>query len=305
METPQKKKYHKGGTVVIIEPSYMHLFDAEPMVREVFQRVGCLSFFQNMQRGHPEVARQFALHFDGLKTKVGDLDFEVYEASIVAATRIPNTGERWFKSMNLNAAFSNDFLKPYYQTDNLSKGVPRIHLVEYFDKMLNIIQRYITCDGRFNMLYQYHIRILIHLTGKYEMNIPFYLLRSMEKMSDRVQSNSKAVDTSVFHSRLIRMLVMEELKKRNNPWEQFIVFSHMKLDITSTPQSKMQSPFPYTSDAPTGTHRKRKRKAPTQDQEVIKEIDRSKVDILLIQVATHLFRLAQNNFLAILAIYYF
>jgi hypothetical protein len=48
METPQKKKSHKGGNVVRNEPSDMHLFDAEPMVKEVFQRVGFLSFFQNM-----------------------------------------------------------------------------------------------------------------------------------------------------------------------------------------------------------------------------------------------------------------
>jgi hypothetical protein len=77
METPHKKKSHKGGIVVITEPSEMHLFDAETMVRDVFQRVGCLSFFQNMQRGHPEVARKFSSHFDGLKTKVGDMEFEV------------------------------------------------------------------------------------------------------------------------------------------------------------------------------------------------------------------------------------
>jgi hypothetical protein len=234
METPQKNKSHKGGTVVRTEPADMHLFEAEPMVREVFQRVGCLSFCQNMQRGHPEVARQFASHFDGLKTKVGDLEFEVSEASISAATGIPITGEKWFKSMALNASFSKDFLKPEYQTDNLSKGVPRSHLVEEFDKMLKIIQRYFTCEGRFNTLYQYHIRLLLHFTGKDEMNIPFYLLRSIGKMSDRVQSKSKAVDTSIFHSGLIRMLVSEELRKRNISWEQFIVSSHMKLDIAST-----------------------------------------------------------------------
>jgi hypothetical protein len=73
MDTPQRKKSHKGGSVVRTEPSDMHLFDAEPMVREVFQRVGYLSFCQNMQRGHPEVARKFSLHFDGIKTKVETL----------------------------------------------------------------------------------------------------------------------------------------------------------------------------------------------------------------------------------------
>jgi hypothetical protein len=90
------------------------------------------------------------------------------------------------------------------------------------------------------------------------MNIPFYLLRSIGKMSDRVQSKSKAVDTSIFHSGLIRMLVSEELRKRNISWEQFIVSSHMKLDIEATPQSKILSPFPSTSTAPAGTNKKRK-----------------------------------------------
>jgi hypothetical protein len=175
--------------------------------------------------------------------------------------------------MTLNVAFSQEFLKPDYQTDNLSKGVPRSHLVEYFDKMLKIIQRYFTCEGRFNMLYQYHIRIFLHFTGKYERNIPFYLLRSMGKMSDRVQAKSKAMDTSVFHSGLIRMLVLEELKKRNIPWEKFIVSAHMKLNISLTPQSKIQRPFPSTSTALAGARRKRKRKSPTQYQEVIKEIE--------------------------------
>lgn len=96
-------------------------------------------FCQNMQRGHLEVVRHFALHFDGIKTKVGNLEFEVSDASIATTIEIPNTGERWFKSMILNVAFSKDFLKPSYHKENLFKGVPRSHLVEGFDKMLKII----------------------------------------------------------------------------------------------------------------------------------------------------------------------
>jgi hypothetical protein len=57
METPQSKKAHKGGKIVRTEPVDMHLFDTEPMAREIFQRAGCLSFCQNMQRGHPEVEK--------------------------------------------------------------------------------------------------------------------------------------------------------------------------------------------------------------------------------------------------------
>jgi hypothetical protein len=50
-------KSHKGGKVVITKPVDMHLFETEPMAREIFQRVGCLSFCQNIQKCHPEVTR--------------------------------------------------------------------------------------------------------------------------------------------------------------------------------------------------------------------------------------------------------
>jgi hypothetical protein len=58
-------------------------------------------------------------------------------------------------------------------------------MIEGFDKMLRVIQRYFTCEGRFNMIYQYHIRLLFHFIGKYLMNLPFYLFRSIKKIVDK------------------------------------------------------------------------------------------------------------------------
>jgi hypothetical protein len=153
------------------------------------------------------------------------LEFDVSENSISFSIEIPNYGEKWFKAMSLNSSFSKEFLKPEYQEGNLSKGVPRSHMLELFDNMLRVIQRYFTCEGRFNMVYQYHIRLMLHFTGKVAMNLPFYLFRSIGKMSDRVQAKSKQVDTSVFHSSLIKMLVIEELRKTNNDWETFLTSS--------------------------------------------------------------------------------
>jgi hypothetical protein len=73
--------------------------------------------------------------------------------TIIKDTEITNTGERWFKSMNLNASLSKAFLKLEYQGDKLSKGVPRNHMIEGFDKVLRVIQRHFTCEGRFKMIY--------------------------------------------------------------------------------------------------------------------------------------------------------
>ena len=139
METPKSKKAHKGGKIVRTEPVDMHLFDTDPMAREAFQRVGCLSFYQNMQRGHLEVEKEFALHFYGRKTKVGDLEFEVTEASISAAIGIPITGEKWFKAMVLSSSFAKDLFKPEYQANDLFKSMPRSQLIEQFDRLLKII----------------------------------------------------------------------------------------------------------------------------------------------------------------------
>ena len=76
---------------------------------------------------------------------------------------------------------------------------------------------------------------MLHFIGKDLMNLPFYFFRSIGKMVDRVQAKSKAVDTSVFHPGLINMLVMEELRKRNMEWEEFITSSNFHLNISPTP----------------------------------------------------------------------
>jgi hypothetical protein len=143
--------------------------------------------------------------------------------------------------------------------------VPRNHLIEQFDKILRIIQRYFTCEGRFNTLYQYHIRLLLHFIFKIEMNIPYYLLRSIGKMSDKIQSKSKDVDTSIFHSRLIRILAFEELGKKDISWEHFFITSYSKFDIESTPQSYKEIPISSTSASKEGTNNKRKDRVPLQD----------------------------------------
>jgi hypothetical protein len=113
------------------------------------------------------------------------------------------------------------------------------------------------------------------------MNIPFYLLRSIGKMSDMVQSKSKGVDTNIFHSGLIRVLVFEELNKKDISWEHFIIASHMNLDLVATPQSQIASPLPSTSAAQTGTRKKRKRRVHVQDKKSTKEVARTNCLVLI------------------------
>jgi hypothetical protein len=104
------------------------------------------------------------------------------------------------------------------------------------------------------------------------MNINYYLLRSIGKISNRVQAKSKDVDSILFHSRLIIMLVYEELGKKEISWEHFLVTSHFKLNLASTPQSQIAGPLSPTSATKAGTIRKRKGRALVQVSEINKQV---------------------------------
>jgi hypothetical protein len=56
------------------------------VIREYFEKAGCIRFCEKLQGGHMEVKKQFSLNYDGLKTRVGPLEIMVSENTIVAAT---------------------------------------------------------------------------------------------------------------------------------------------------------------------------------------------------------------------------
>jgi hypothetical protein len=196
---------------------------------------------RSLQGYNVEVEKQFSLNFEGNKTRIGPLEFQVTEQKIVVATEMPTQGDRWFKGMALDFTFCNDYFKPEHQDEDLTVGVPRKHLLESFDHLLRIIQRYFTCEGWFNKVYKYHIRLLMHFTGKKPLNFPYYLYRSLGKMADRVQTRTKQIEVSLFHFSLIKLLVLEELKKTNTEWESFLASTSFPSEIT-TPQTKKIPP---------------------------------------------------------------
>jgi hypothetical protein len=94
-------------------------------------------------------------------------------------------------------------------------------MLEHHDQLLRVIQRYFTCEGKFNKVYLYDIRLLMHFTGKKALNLPYYLCRSLGKMADKVQAKSKQVEPNQFHFSLIKLLVLKELKKTNRECSSF------------------------------------------------------------------------------------
>jgi hypothetical protein len=66
------------------------------------------------------------------------------------------------------------------------------------------------------------MHFLMHLNGDMEMDFPFYLLKSLTKMTKRIQSHPKTAHTSLYHQGLIKMLVMYAFSEVQVSWKQLL-----------------------------------------------------------------------------------
>jgi hypothetical protein len=55
----------------------------------------------------------------------------------------------------------------------------------------------------------------MHFTGKKTLNLPYYLFRSLGRMADIVQLRKEQGDVSLLNFSLIKLLILEELRKEN------------------------------------------------------------------------------------------
>lgn len=96
--------------------------------------------------------------------------------------------------------------------------------------MVYIIQKIITCEGRFCVVFLYHIKLLMHLRGDCTISLPYFLLQSLTKMSKTMQKQRKNKDTSLHHFGLIKILIEFELQKIGITWERFLITNEFVTD---------------------------------------------------------------------------
>jgi hypothetical protein len=182
----RKRKNARSGRAMRFEPQDLKLINADPMIRVSFEQVICMCFCERIQGYNAQLDEQFTLNFTGVSVTIAGITFRVMEEIMLAAMEIPLQGEKWFKGMPLYISCYMDFIKPKYQNWKIGADIPSEYLLEHFEKLLKIIRKYFTCEGIFDKVYPYHIRLLMHFTGKNPLNLPFFLCRSLTKMADSV-----------------------------------------------------------------------------------------------------------------------
>jgi hypothetical protein len=117
---------------------------------------------------------------------------------------------------------------------NWTSGVPRIWLKDPWKDLAFLIQKFITCEGRFSLIFLYHIKLLMHLKGEKPLNIPYYFLNILTKMAKSIQRQTKNVERSLYHHGLIKLVVKHELSKKGIGWSEFLASNGFEDDDKGT-----------------------------------------------------------------------
>jgi hypothetical protein len=126
-----------------------------------------------------------SLTFDGCRAKIGDIQLELNEDFISSATGLPAVGQKWFKNSKVDEV-PWSLLFTSRKINSCDKGMPVTALKPRWHDLLAIIKQFITCEGRYGLVFLYHLRLLMSFID-FPLNMPHFLLRSLYKMAKAFQ----------------------------------------------------------------------------------------------------------------------
>lgn len=106
-------------------------------------------------------------------------------------------------------------------TSIFTKGIPVSVIKEEWTALLLLVQKFITCEGHFGTMYMYRARIMMNFMEGHALNLPYFLLASLKKMSSMVQKRVGHINPHLYHHGFIRILIEDQLKNNKDTWEKF------------------------------------------------------------------------------------
>ena len=106
------------------------------------------------------------------------------------------------------------------QVQSSRRGITLHSLSRPWDQVAVFLKKYITCEGRYQTVYNSDLPLLSHLRHGILLNIPYYLLHDLRHMATFVQA-AKHPFASLTHHGLIKLIILRTLAQHNITWEQF------------------------------------------------------------------------------------
>ena len=171
-----------------IEPEKFNFSAIHEKCLEIFETKQWVPFFDKFDGCNEKASWEFAHSFDGERATIGNFTFMLSEYILAQIIGLPQQGERFFKTKQFEEKAWVPFLcRSRAGSVKWKKGVPRSWLIHPWDEVAYIIQKLLTYEGRFSIIHLYHIKLMQHLNGDYEINIPYFLLQILSKMAKAVK----------------------------------------------------------------------------------------------------------------------
>ena len=120
-------------------------------------RYGWLEFLQKFSGFNMAVSKAFTESFDGVHPQVGDVEIKLSKKFISQAICLPQTGEKWYKGKNIKNDQCKGFLTPAHRQTKFKSGFPSRLLMKKWRALLELVIKYVTCEGRLSQTQFYHL----------------------------------------------------------------------------------------------------------------------------------------------------
>jgi hypothetical protein len=205
-----------GGPVIRHEPATTALLELYPEVYQIFLQAGWLGYFQRLQGFDQQQVLQFAQNLQEDHSIVQGVRIPVTEEDIAQVSGLPTNGIRWFSRKHIILNAQQDFFLPGEQIEPKGRGVRLSSLPPPWPKVAKFVKHYLTCEGRYQVVYQYDFVLLSHLRHARLINIPYYLLGCLKNMSHYCKK-AKNPTLSLTHHRLAQLLIQKGFSQQNPP----------------------------------------------------------------------------------------
>jgi hypothetical protein len=114
--------------------------------------------------------------------------------------------------------------------------------------LLMVVKQFVTCEGRYGLVFLYHLRLLMNFMG-YPLNLPVYFQRSLYKMSKRFKREK--ANSILFNYGLIRLIIVHHLNLHGDRWQAFISRNGfadaepVQVDKLVVSETKVEPPMPF------------------------------------------------------------
>jgi hypothetical protein len=153
----------------------------------------------NKSYSSPEIFRRTILSSQAVRISVTEED-------IAEVSGLPIDDTRMFSRKHIIRNVQQSFFLPEERIVLKGRGVQLSSLPPPWPEVARFIKHYLTCEGRYQVVYQHDFLLLSHLRHNRRVNIPYYLLGCLKNMAHYCRK-AKDPTLSLTHHRLVQLLI--------------------------------------------------------------------------------------------------